>query len=159
MPILNNLEVLKPFTFYDSFSIRRDETAVRITLFQRCVGQDGRTFLETNMLGPGFLHPPQRFVVRGFKIEFVNFPMPWDIAEFARKISFQFIIGSRPYVRTPIRDLMEGSSVTSSSGFAIECGEPIYANINAEKAFSLDPEGCGIAGRLLMTGDLYRGIQ
>jgi hypothetical protein len=150
-------EVLDKYVIYDSFHFSPSRPLSSYVLFQRCLSHEV-TEIETNLYTPGYLPPGQRFVVRKFSIEFINFPAPWDIGELVRKCTFDFSINKKTFFRCPLKALIEPSTIEVSGKIEIRSQEPFEASIRPTKDLSFAADSGGVAGRLLMHGALCRSI-
>lgn len=159
MPLIGQIEeVLDKYVIYDSFHFSPSKPQAAHILFQRCLGQNGATEIETNLYTPGCLPPGQRFFVRKFTIEFINFPAPWDIGELVRNCAFNFSVNKKTYFRCPLKALIEPSRIEVSSNIEIRSQEAFEAIIHTNKQISFAADSGGVAGRLLMHGCLSRQV-
>jgi len=155
MPIFAGFMDQLSYTFYDSFTLPVRESTEPMFLFKEPLGVNKR-LTETNMSCPGYFPLPQYFVLEKLRIEFTNYPAPWDIGEFIRRCSFQFTVGFRVYLQCPVRALIEPSIIEVTTPLNIEKGAIFTASIHPEKPLCLDGP---VAGRLLMQGKLFRHVS
>ena len=156
-------ELIREYTLYDTFVIKpgRDPFKSLMLFMEPLSGT--RSFLETNVRAMGGIFIDQKFRPDRMRIEFLNFPLSWDVGAFARSCTFSFMVGQRPYLDCPCRDLLIEESkaqVLCPPDLLVEGGAMMQPKIYVEKSpMILDPEGGGLVGRLLVTGDLMRPVQ
>ena len=87
---------------YDDISIAADTAVVSATMFQTPVGQNGKTYADTNLVQAGQLEGGQAFRVRGFALTVLPTAAPVDIIALAQNCHLNFTISSgRSYWLAP----------------------------------------------------------
>lgn len=94
---------------YDSFSVAAAAAfPAQTVMFQVARGQAGKTLAQTNMQQSGQLPNPQSLLIQAIEVWIANNTAPVDLQNMLANVSFQLLIGTKPYLQCPLVNLPAG---------------------------------------------------
>jgi len=163
MPLIGNLlEQLEPYALYSCFDTFETEPGKkRLALFDKPIGHKKmpgvmQSYADTNMQLPSQLPAPQRYLLHGFEIELTNSPSEMALKSFLWRAMFVFMLGQKLYWQCPVADLFFNWKERNPRNIYFEYDDAFSCYFDLQDHFAPNDS---IAGRVLMHGSLFRGIQ